>query len=223
MFQIQCDLKQNAKGCLIGILVMTGIDNLNSGEALEEVRRELEKECGEEYGQMTREELKGIEPMKVYVSYYKKFGYTYHVLSQLESVARGKRIPNVSALVEAMFMAELKNMLLTAGHDLEKIQQPLLVKVSTGSESYLGINGKSITTIPGDIMIMDGQSVISSILKGPDSRTRISATTRQVLFTIYAPEGIPEDMVLRHMNDIEAYVRVFSPNVETKMKKVFGK
>jgi len=223
MFQIQYDLKQNAKGCLIGILVMTGIDNLNSGEALEEVRRELEKELGAEYGQMTREELKGIHPMKIYVSYYKKFGYTYHVLSQLESVANGKRIPNVSALVEAMFMAELKNMLLTAGHDLEKIQQPLLVKVSTGKESYLGINGKSITTTPGDIMIMDGQSVISSILKGPDRRTRISATTQQVLFTIYAPEGIFEDMVLRHMNDIEAWVRLFSPNAETKMKKVFGK
>jgi len=220
MLQIEYDLKQNAKGCLIGILVMTGIDNFNSCNALEEVKRKLERELGKEYGQMTRQELKRIHPMAVYVGYYKKFGYTYHVLSQLESVAHGKRIPNVSALVEAMFMAELKNMLLTAGHDLEKIKQPLLVKVSTGSESYLGINGKSLTTTPGDIMIRDGESVISSILKGPDSRTRISATTRQVLFTIYAPEGIPEDMVLRHMNDIEAYVRVFSPGAETQVKRV---
>lgn len=220
MLQIQYDLQQNVNGCLIGFLVMTGIDNLNSGEALEEVRRKLEKELGEEYGRMPRQELKRIHPMAVYVSYYKKFGYTYHVLSQLESVAHGKRIPNVSALVEAMFMAELKNMLLTAGHDLEKIKQPLRVNVATGSESYLGINGKSITTTPGDIMIRDGESVISSILKGPDSRTRISAATRQVLFTIYAPEGIPEEMVLRHMNDIEAYVRVFSSSAETQVKRV---
>lgn len=223
MLQIQNELNQNANGCLLGFLVMTGIDNINSFEALDEAGCKLEKEIREKYGQMTRQELKCIHPMEVYVSYYKKFGYTYHVLPQLESVAHGKRIQNVSALVEAMFMVELKNMLLTAGHDLGKIKQPLLLKTSSGNESYIGINGKSMTTIPGDIMIMDGQSVISSILKGPDSRTRISATTRQVLFTIYAPEGIHEDIIMHHMNDIESYVRVFSPNAETQVKKVYGK
>jgi len=62
-------------------------------------------------------------------------GYTYHVLPQIEAVINSKTIPSGSPLVEAMFMTELTNMLLTAGHDLDKIEVPLSLKVSNGGES----------------------------------------------------------------------------------------
>jgi len=183
----------------------------------------VEEEIRKSYGTMTRQELmKNVYPMEVYVAYYKRFGYTYHVLHQLESIAHGKSIHNVSVLVEAMFMAELKNMLLTAGHDLAKIKQPLILKQSSGDESYTSINGKLAKTVPGDIMITDGESVISSILKGPDHRTRIGEETRQVLFTVYAPAGIAEKDIIRHLNDIESNVRIFSPDAETRVKDVYG-
>ena len=61
--------------------------------------------------------------IQAYAAYYERFNKTYHVQLQLESVAlKGKSIPRVSALVEAMFMAELENLLLTAGHDLDVVQ-----------------------------------------------------------------------------------------------------
>lgn len=222
MLCIQNELPKASNKCLVGFLVMSGISNLNFSEALNKARCKLEEEIRERYGLMTRQELKQIYPMGVYVSYYKKFGYTYHVLQQLESVAHGKSIPNVSAVVEAMFMAELKNMLLTAGHDLEKIKQPLILQESSGEESYTGINGKLVKTVPGDIMIIDGESVVSSILKGPDSRTRIREKTRQVLFTVYAPAGIDEKDIVQHLNVIESNVRVFSPDAETRVKDTRG-
>lgn len=118
-------------------------------------------------------------------------------------------------------MAELKNMLLTAGHDLEKVKLPLILKISEDTESYTGIGGKPAVTVPGDLMIQDAKSVISSIMKGPDQRTRITADTRQVLFTIYAPEGIRKDTIISHLNDIESYIRIFSPQSTTQLKKVF--
>jgi len=222
MLKIQNELPEASIKCLVGILVMSGVSNLNFSEALDKARRKLEEEIRERYGTMPRQELKQIYPLGVYVSYYKQFGYTYHVLQQLESVARGKSIPNVWTIVEAMFMAELKNMLLTAGHDLEKMRQPLVLRQASGDESYMGINGKLAKTIPGDIMITDGESVVSSILKGPDNRTRIGEETRQVLFTVYAPAGIDEKDIVRHLSDIESNVRVFSPDAETHVKGVYG-
>jgi hypothetical protein len=36
----------------------------------------------------------------------------------------------------------------------------------------------------GDMMMADGQGVISSILYGPDRRTRITADTRQAIFAV---------------------------------------
>jgi hypothetical protein len=62
---------------------------------------------------------KHMEPLKTYNNYYKKFKKTYHVLLQLESIVfKNKSIHKVASLVEVMFIAELKNLLLTAGHDL---------------------------------------------------------------------------------------------------------
>lgn len=221
MFELYNEQKQEADRCKLGVLVMTEVDNLASHSVLDKLKQELECELQKKYGENTRQELKDLHPIGSYVSYYKKFGYTYHVLPQLESVAHGKAIPSVSPLVESMFMAELKNMLLTAGHDLEKIKGPLTFADCTGTEHYIGMNRKEITAIPDDKMIADRESVISSILKGPDCRTCIESGTQQVLYTVYAPQKIEDELILHHLNDIEAYVRTFSPSAHTPFIRVY--
>jgi len=41
-----------------------------------------------------------------------------------------------------MFLAELKNRILTSGHDLDKIEGGLFFDVSDERERYLKLNGK---------------------------------------------------------------------------------
>lgn len=206
----------------IGILIIRDVQNFPAYEKLNLVKRELEERLREKYSGLTRNELKSIHPIDTFVAYYKKFGYSYHVLHQLESVIRGKSIPNVSTLVEAMFTAELKNKLLTAGHDFEKISLPLECKLSTGKEQYTGINGKYLTTVRNDMMITDAEGILSSILRGPDLRTPISQDTTRVLFTAYAPPGIKEALVYQHLDDIETYIRVISEQSKTDTKQVYN-
>lgn len=209
------------KKCSIGILVMENVKNESSEDKLMFIRQELEGTIRTKYGQATRENLKTFHPIDTYTSYYKKFGYNYHVLPQLESVIKGKPILGRLPLVEAMFMAELKNMLLTSGHDLDKIKAPLTLKVSTGNERYTAMNGKDVTTISGDFMIADQEAVISSILRGPDLRTAITKDTTRVIYTVYAPFGVEEQLVREHLRDIEAYVRIFSAKSSTSLCQVF--
>jgi len=199
---------------------MVAVDNLSDSGLLQKEKDNIENEIRAKYESVNRKALKKIYPLNVYSTYYKKFGYTYHVLPQVESIVRGKSIPSVNPLVEAMFMAELKNMLLTAGHDLEKIELPLSFEISSGENSYTGMNGKDINAVEDDFMVKDNQSVISSILRGPDKRTCITGKTSQILFAVYAPEGIKEETVYSHLDDIESYVRIFSPEAGTRMKKV---
>ena len=218
--EIKNELDEKANGCRIGILAVTNVTNPKTSEALEKAKSLLEADLRCKYAQIERQELRSIHPMSVYVSYYKKFGYTYHVLQQVESVAKGKKSMSVSGLVDSMFLAEMKNMLLTAGHDLAKISGAVSLKTATGEEAYVRMNGKETKTVPGDIMITDGRSVISSILRGPDARTAIDIGTKQVLYTIYAPAGIDEKEVISHMADIESYVRLFSPGANVELKTV---
>ena len=88
-------------------------------------RNRLESQLRERFAGQTRGDLDQLPVLQAYAAYYKRFKKTYHVQLQLESIAfKGKPIPSVAALVEAMFMAEVKNMLLTAGHDLDALQLP---------------------------------------------------------------------------------------------------
>lgn len=70
-------------------------------------------------------------------------------MGQLESILKGKGIPSVQHLVEAMFMAELKNAILTAGHDLDKLSLPLRAQVCSGAESFVAMGGRDTLMVEG--------------------------------------------------------------------------
>ena len=72
------------------------------------------------------------------------------------------------------------------------------------------------------VMIADAQGVISSVIYGPDQRTRITSDTRQVLFTVYAPVGIGEQTVRQHLQDIQANVMLVAPEAEVVSLEVYG-
>jgi len=163
-----------------------------------------------------------MEPIKTYSDYYKRFKKTYHVLLQLESIVfKNRSIPKVASLVEAMFMAELKNFLLTAGHNLDAVDIPIKLDVARGGEKYTLLNGQEKELLSGDMMISDSQGIISSIIYGPDKRTQITPDIQNVLFTVYAPPGIEKPKVFLHLQDIQNYVHIIAPESEVELLKVF--
>jgi DNA/RNA-binding domain of Phe-tRNA-synthetase-like protein len=210
-------------GAAAGILVMRNVTNPNRHPALDSRQEELERQLRSQFSGYSRAELKAYPPLPAYAAYYKRYKKTYHVQLQLESVAlKDKSITQVAALVEAMFMAELKNLLLTAGHDLGAMQLPVTLDVSTGSETYVMLNGKEQVLKPGDMMISDAQGVISSVVYGPDRRTRITPETREVFFSVYAPPGIGQEAVRRHLQDIQANITLFAPQARIESLEVYS-
>ena len=188
MLIISDEIKKVYPEALLGLLAMRKVCNPNQHEGLNQGKLELENNLRKNFAQLERSDLKNMEPLKTYNDYYKRFKKTYQVLLQLESIVfKNRSIPRVATLVEVMFMAELKNLLLTAGHDLEAIDRPLKLDVSRGKEKYTLLNGQEKELIPGDMMISDLKGIISSIIYGPDQRTRIRPNTRKVLFVVYAP------------------------------------
>jgi len=207
----------------IGILAMRGVANPPVCPALETRKAELEADLRARFAGQTRADIKALPEFQAYTAYYKRFKKTYHVQLQLESVAlQGKSIPSVAALVETMFMGELKNFLLTAVHDLDVVQPPVSIDVADGSENYVTLNGQSQTLKPGDMFIADAAGVLSSIIYGPDARTQVTPETRNVLFTVYAPEGIAPEAVQRHLEDMRDFVRLIAPEAETIELKTYA-
>jgi len=223
VFTVSKGWRTTYPGAAVGILVMHEVVNPQRHTALDERKEELERDLRVRYAGYDRTGLKALPVLEAYNAYYRQFKKTYHVQLQLESVVfKGKSIPSVSSLVEAMFMAELKDLLLTAGHDLVAVQKPVEVDAAEGSERYIRLSGQEQQLKPGDMMIADAQGVISSVLYGPDQRTRITAGTKQVLFTVYAPPGIGEEAVGEHLDDIRDNVMLVAPQAQVETLNVYG-
>ena len=206
----------------IGILAMRNVTNPKTCAAFEARKVALETELRERFAGQTRADIKALPAFQAYTAYYKKFKKTYHVQLQLESVAlKGKPIPSVAALVETMFMGELKKYLLTAVHDLDVVQPPISINAADGSERYTMMNGKEQTLKVGDMFIADAEGVLSSIIYGPDNRTQVTAETRTVLFTVYAPKGIAADTVQRHLENMRDFVWLIAPESEVAELTVY--
>jgi DNA/RNA-binding domain of Phe-tRNA-synthetase-like protein len=215
--------KTTYPGAAVGVLAMRNVVNPEGHAELDKRKEELAAQLRARFSDYDRAALKALPTIQAYNDYYKPYKKTYHVQLQLESVVfKGKPIPRVTALVEAMFVAELKNLLLTAGHDLEAVQMPIGIDVAEGGERYIRLNGQEQELKPGDMMIADAEGVISCVLYGPDRRTRITPETRQVLFTVYTPPGVGEQAVYDHLQDIQANVLLVAPEADVELLEVYG-
>ncbi len=222
MLIISNEIKKVYPEALLGILAIRNVGNPNKHEELDRCKLGLENNLREKYAGLDKAYLKNMEPIKTFSDYYKRFKKTYHVLLQLESIVfKNKSIPKVASLVEAMFMAELKNLLLTAGHDLDAIDLPIKLGVSSGGEKYIQLSGLEKELLPNDMMVSDLQGITSSIIYGPDKRTQIKPDTRNVLFVVYAPPGIEKSKVFQHLQDIQNYVHIIAPKSEVELLKVY--
>lgn len=223
MFNITPSWQSTFPNAHVGVLVMRNASNPAHHAELEKQKIELEERLRSQFSGQDRTAIASHPVLQVYGEYYKRFKKTYHVQLQLESIVlKGKSIPSVASLVECMFMAEVKNMLLTAGHDLDKLQLPLTLDVTQGTESYTLMRGETQTVKAGDMTISDQAGIISNIIYGPDQRTQIAESTRNVVFTVYAPAGIDEQLITSHLEDMREYVMVIAPEAAVQTLEVYG-
>jgi len=222
MFEVTSAWKTTYPEALAGVLVMRAVSNPQHDSELEAKKAALEEELRAQFSGQDRAAIASHPVLQAYGEYYHRFKKTYHIQLQLESIVlKGKSIPSVAALVESMFMAEMQDMLLTAGHDLDALQLPLTLDVATETEQYTLLRGDEQTLKPGDMLIRDQAGVISSIIYGPDQRTQITPETHNVVFTVYAPPGISEQTVTAHLHHIQEYVISFAPQAQVEMLKVY--
>lgn len=143
-----------------------------------------------------------------YSEYFAKWGKTYHIQFQIRSIKSGKTFPRVSALVDCMFMAELKNRVLTSGHDQDTVEGGLVFDLASEGEAYAKLNGESQALEKSDIVLRDGEGILASVLYGPARRTSIGGGTRNPLYLAWCPGGVEVDAVRGHLADIVGYLGV---------------
>ena len=207
------DWRRTFPGGHIGVLLVEGADNTRRKTPLDTYKKTVESQIREQFGRLSRADLLKLNRTSAYRKYYKAFSKTYHVQLQLESIAhKGKSLPRISPLVDANFTAEMKTLILTAGHDADRLEEPVRVDASRGHETLTQMNGNIKTLKPNDMMMCDAKGVVCSIIYGQDHRTPISPETRRALYVSYAPAGIPASAVSEQLEvRVAGRFPLFSP------------
>ena len=208
-------------GGIIGLLELSGIENIHVSSSLDERKRSTETALREKYQGFTRQDFLALPVMSAYEEYYKRFDKTYHVLLQVESIAlKGKSLPNVITMVDANFIAEVETLVLTAGHDVAKLREPVHMDISREGDQMTQMNGASKAIRAGDMIMRDAEGISCSIIYGQDNRSPISADTKHVLYVAYAPAGVPEEIVDMQLQKIVENVRLFSLNLTVEQHRL---
>lgn len=199
-------------GAAIGLLELAGVEQAGPAARLEEQKRATEALLRERYAGWSRQDLLALPVMAAYHRYYRRFRKTYHVLLQVESIAiKGRNLPAVTPLVDANYCAEVDTLVLTAGHDADRLREPVSIDASVAGDRQTQMNGEPKEILAGDMLMRDAGGISCSILYGQDHRSPITPETTHALYVAYAPEGVPAEAVERHLGAIEANVRLFSP------------
>jgi len=223
MIKILPDVKEIYPNAVFGIMVAQKVNTTTDRSRMDILKNTEIDRIKTKYKEYERKIAVNSEPIRHYVAYYKKFKKTYPVLLQLESILlKDKEIPTVSVPVEAMFLAEVNNQLLTAGHDLNQIDGSLTINIATGTEKYRSISGKDQHLTSTDLFLSDKGGILSSVLNGPDYRTRITDNTQNVLYFIYGVDGITKGQVCNHLENIRNYLLTAIPDVKIQTLEVYS-
>ncbi len=204
---------------VIGLLELSGVDNTRHSPALNARKRVVEQRLRELYAGYSRKDFLALPVLAAYARYYKRFEKTYHVLLQVESLAlRGQNLPDVSPLVDANYTAEVETLVLTAGHDVDKLAGPVVMDIARSGDMLAQMSGPQRAIQPGDMVMRDQEGICCTILYGQDNRSPITAETRQVLYVAYCPAGVPRQAVEAQLTQIEEYVRLFAPQARLEQR-----
>jgi len=206
---------------VIGLLELSSVENDKKSLLLDNRKRGTKAQLIRRYGKISRQELVSLPVMSAYKKYYKQFKKTYHVQLQVESIAqKGKKLPNVSPLVDSNFIAEVETFILTAGHDVAKLCGEIVIDVSREGDHITQMNGFSKSIHAGDMIMRDEEGISCSILYGQDNRSPITPETEHVLYVAYAPSGVSGDAVEMQLQKIEENVRFFSPKAIVEQNRL---
>ncbi|MHA2089820.1 MAG: phenylalanine--tRNA ligase beta subunit-related protein [Candidatus Kariarchaeaceae archaeon] len=206
--KISTNLLNNFPNIKVAILEVKNVLPKKNDTRLTNPKQELEKYIRSHY-----QDVKKLATINSYNQFFKKFGKTYPIQYQIQSILKGKELYSTFNVVECMYLAELRYHFLTAGHDLDKLENSLETRQTDGSEKYVKINGKEQQLKAEDIISVDAKGIVSSVLYGPDHRTRITEDTRNCLFFSYFPYGEEDTNVRLHFQEITNNLSIISDEI----------
>jgi DNA/RNA-binding domain of Phe-tRNA-synthetase-like protein len=103
--------------------------------------------------------------------------------------------PIVNLYIDTHILAEMVHGILMAIQDLERFRGEWKLDLAHGGETFRGVSGKTILCKEKEIVLRDGEGIVCSLFQGPDFRTRVEPTSKDIVVYVFTAPGIQEQQV----------------------------
>jgi hypothetical protein len=168
----------------LGIAIISGVDETALQQALAQVPNPaVDVQQGSPV----------LSRIQAFDKFFTENGFRSPLGPQFEMV-RSKGLSSGNPLVKALLLAEMSTGLLMGAQDAAAIQGELVYDLANAGESFKGMRG-TVQCREGEIVLRDAEGIIASLFQGPDHRTRLAKTTRDVIFFVFAVPGIDLEQI----------------------------
>jgi DNA/RNA-binding domain of Phe-tRNA-synthetase-like protein len=106
--------------------------------------------------------------------------------------------------------------------DLDRFDGPWRLDLAHEGEKFEGVSGRILSCKEEEIVLRDEKEIVCSLFQGPDSRTKIDESSKNIVVYVFTAPGIQEEHVSNGIQlaleilekfggGIEPWQKVFKP------------
>lgn len=130
----------------------------------------------------------------LYDQFFKGWGYPCPLPGHFHRMIH-MGFPSVNLYIDTHIMAEMGFGILMAIQDLDRFDGGWLLDLATEGETFQGVSGKRIICKKDEIVLRDEKGIVCSLFQGPDFKTKIDASSKNIVVYVFTAPGIVEEYV----------------------------
>ena len=134
------------------------------------------------------------EKVHLYDQFFKEWGYSCPLPGHLKrTIDMGFSIVNL--YIDTHIMAEMCHGILMAIQDLDRFDGQWRLDLAQEGETFEGVSGRMLICKEKEIVLRDEKEIVCSLFQGPDSRTKIDESSKNIVVYVFTAPGIQVEHV----------------------------
>lgn len=160
------------------------------------------------------------EGIQLYDRFFQEWGYPCPLPGHLKrTIEMG--FPIVNLYIDTHIMAEMCHGILMAIQDLDRFEGDWRLDLAQEGETFQAVSGKMMICKRDEIVLRDGKGIVCSLFQGPDFKTRIDSSSKNIVVYVFTAPGIVEEHVSDGVQLALEILQQFGGGKEP-WRKVFG-
>jgi len=135
------------------------------------------------------------ERIKLYDQFFQEWGYPCPLPGHFKR-AVDMGFPIVNLYIDTHVMAEMSHGILMAIQNLDCFQGEWRLDLASQGETFQGVSGAMLICKEEEIVLRDEGGIVCSLFQGPDFRTRVDPSSKNIVVYVFTAPGVQEEHVL---------------------------